>query len=164
MLTGVVGVMEVGNIMFVNALMEGAARDAARFGRTGQGTEAERLASIQAIIGSRTIGLVALGTAQVTTVTYNTFDDIGEPYFDTAPSNGQYDPGEFYIDINGNDAFDPDQGTAGVGGPSEIVVYRIAYDLPLLTGLVSHLIGKDGKMRLQATVPVANEPFNVAAP
>ena len=164
MLAGVVGVMEIGNVMFVNTLMEGAARDAARYGITGQGTETERLASIQSIIGNGTIGLVDLATAQVTTRKYASFDDIGEPYFDTSPANGQYDPGENYIDINNNAAFDPDTGTVGVGGPGEIVVYRIEYDLPLLTGFVSHLIGKDGKMKLAATVPVANEPFTVAAP
>ncbi len=163
MLTGVVGIMEIGNILFVNTLMEGAAGEAARYGLTGQHTEAERLANIQAIIGEHTIGLVDLGTALVTTTTYDNFDEIGEPYTDIAPSNGQYDAGEEYIDVNGNGAFDADAGTPGVGGAGQIVVYRIEYDLPLLTGLVSDLLGNDGKMKLRTAIPIVNEPFTVGA-
>ena len=164
MLTGVVGIMEVGNVLFVNTLMEGAAGEASRYGLTGRHTEAERLANIQLIIGDKTIGLVDLGTAQVTTTKYNNFSEIGEPYTDTAPTNGQYDVGEDYIDVNGNGSFDADAGTVCVGGPSEIVVYRIEYDLPLLTGLVSHLLGNNGKMKLKTAIPIINEPFTVVAP
>ena len=164
MLTGVVGVMEVGNILFVNTLMEGAAGQAARYGLTGQQTEAQRLANIQSIIGTNTISLVDMGTAQVTTTTYSSFGDIGEPYTDNAPANGQYDAGEDFIDINDNGTYDPDAGTPGIGGPRQIVVYRIEYDLPLLTGLLSHLLGNDGKMKVKTAIPIVNEPFLVAAP
>ena len=164
MITGVVGVMEVGNIVFVNSLMEGAAGEAARYGLTGQHTEAQRLDNIQTIIGAKTIGLVDLGTAQITTRHYDMFDEIGEPYTDDNPANGQYDAGEDFIDINNNGAFDADAGAPGVGGPGEIVVYRIQYDLPLLTGLLSNMIGQDGKMKVEATIPVVNEPFLVVAP
>ncbi len=164
MLTGVVGVMEVGNVLFVNSLMEGAAGEAARYGLTGQETEAQRLANIQSIIGTNTIGLVDLGTAQVTTTTYANFGDIGEPYTDDAPTHGQYDLGESFFDINNNGTFDPDAGTPGIGNPSEIVVYRIEYDLPLLTGLLSNLLGHTGKMKVKTAIPIVNEPFVVAAP
>lgn len=154
----VVGVMEIGMILGVQSLMEGAVRDAARFGVTGQ-DDAERLDIIGDIISNRTIGLVDLDEASVDVLTYGSFDDIGapEPFVDDAPFNGVYDSGESYTDINGNGQWDPDQGKKGAGDASEVVLYRILYEVPSLTGLIDHLIGG---ISLSASIAVRNEPWN----
>lgn len=155
----IVGVMEVGMILGVQSLMEGAVRDAARFGVTGQ-DDTERLEIIGDIIANRTIGLVDLDEAQVDILTYGSFDDVGapEPFVDAAPFNGVYDPGEAYSDINGNGQWDPDQGKKGAGASSEVVLYRILYDVPSLTGLIDHLLGG---ISLSASIAVRNEPWDV---
>lgn len=156
-----VAILEIGIMFFASALMEGAVREAARFGITGftpDGTSRE--AVILDRIQNDTLNLVRVGPDDIDILVYPDFEDIGaeEPYQDVAPANGSYDPGEPYTDINGNGQWDPDMGAPGVGGPGDVVLYRVTYDWPLLLGRFAHAVG-DG-IRLSATVAVRNEPFN----
>lgn len=97
----ILGTMEIGMVLSTEAPMEGAVRDAARFGVTGQ-DEAERLSIIQDIITDRTIGLVDTDGAQIDVLTYGSVDVIGapEPFINGPPFNGVYDVGESYTDVN----------------------------------------------------------------
>jgi Flp pilus assembly protein TadG len=159
----ILGVMVFGVILSTEALMEGAVRDAARFGVTGQ-NETERLQIIEDIVSERTIGLVDVDAAQIDVLTYGSFDVIGapEPFVDAAPYNGVYDPGETYTDINSNAQWDPDQGLASAGQSGEVVLYRITYDAPSMTGFLNHLIGGgDGVIQLVASIAVRNEPYDL---
>ena len=159
----ILGVMEFGMILSTEALMEGAVRDAARFGVTGQ-NETERLQIIEDIVSERTIGLVDVESAQIDVLTYGSFDVIGapEPFVDTSPFNGVYDPGETYSDINSNGQWDPDQGLASAGQSGEVVLYRITYDAPSMTGFLDHLIGgEDNAIQLVASIAVRNEPYEM---
>jgi len=162
LVAALVGLLELAMIMFVTTLMEGGLRESARFGITGfmpQGVSREQ--RILDIVAEHTIGLVDVAQAEMTTLVYPTFDDIGEsePYTDDAPANGAYDIGEAFVDINGNGQWDADMGASGAGAAGDIVVYTLAYDWPLLTGLLASFIGEDGKIRLAASVAVQNEPF-----
>ncbi len=157
-----VGLLELAMILFVTTLMEGGLREASRFGITGfipAGITREQ--RIRDIISEHTIGLVDVAQADITTIIYPDFGDIGqpEPYTDDGPANGAYDIGETFVDINGNGQWDADMGTSGAGGPGDIVVYNIAYDLELLTDLLDALIGENGAIRLSASAAVQNEPF-----
>lgn len=159
----ILGVMEFGMILSTEALMEGAVRDAARFGVTGQ-NETERLEIIENIISERTIGLVDVESAAIDVLTYGSFDVIGapEPFVDAAPFNGVYDAGEDYTDINSNGQWDPDQGLASAGQSGEVVLYRITYAAPSMTGFLNHLIGgDDNAIQLVASIAVRNEPYDV---
>ena len=159
----ILGTMEIGMVLSTEALMEGAVRDAARFGVTGQ-NEAERLAIIQDIIADRTIGLVDTDEAEIDVLIYGSFDVIGapEPFVDGPPFNGVYDVGESYTDINGNSQWDPDQGLASAGQSGEVVLYRVTYDAPSLTGFLNHLIGGDDNViQLVASIAVRNEPYDL---
>jgi Flp pilus assembly protein TadG len=162
LITTVVGIMEISMILIVSALIEGGLRDAARFGITGyvpQGTTRED--KIKSIIADATIGLVDMSQIDMQTLVYPSFADIGkpEPYTDTN-GNGQYDLGEPYTDINGNGQWDADMGAAGLGGPGEVVLYKVKYKLPTLTMLLTPFIGgEDGKINLSASIAVRNEPY-----
>lgn len=162
LITTVVGIMEISMILIVSALIEGGLRDAARFGITGyvpQGTTRED--KIKSIIADATIGLVDMSKVEVQTLVYPSFADIGkpEPYTDTN-GNGQYDIGEPFTDINGNGQWDPDMGAAGLGGPGDVVLYKVRYKLPTLTLLLVPVIGgDDGKINLSASIAVRNEPY-----
>ena len=94
---------------------------------------------------------------------YDSFDDIGEPepFTDQEPMNGAYDAGEPFSDTNGNGTWDADMGTAGVGGPGDVVVYTVSYDWPLLTGMLFSWMGTDGKVPLRASIAVRNEPYGM---
>lgn len=157
-----VGIIEVALILFVNVLMEGALRDAARFGITGFApANTDRATMIREIISGRTVGLIDMSKVKIETLIYQNFSDIGkpEPFTDQAPFNGSYDQGEPFVDVNGNGKWDPDMGAAGAGGPGAVVVYRVSYDWPILTGLMSPLLGSHGYVPLVVSTAVRNEPF-----
>ncbi|MCG8546014.1 MAG: pilus assembly protein, partial [Alphaproteobacteria bacterium] len=133
----IVGIMEFSMILFLNALLEGSLRDAARFGVTGftpAGVNREDV--IVDKISSATMGLVPITAANVTALAYSDFSEVGqpEPYIDDSPANGQFDAGEAYTDINGNGQWDADMGTPGLGGACDVVVYRLETEWPLLLG------------------------------
>lgn len=163
----VAGVLELALVMFVMTLSEGALREASRFSITGFTPPGmTREDRILEILGDHTIGLVDMTEATVTYKVYPSFDDIGkpEPFTDNAPANGSYDAGEAFQDINGNGQWDADMGAAGLGGPSEIVLYTIEFDWALLTPLVSPFMGTNGKMTMTSSVAVKNEPFSAPPP
>lgn len=162
----ITGIMEVAMVLGVSSLMEGGLRDAARFGITGYVPSGmTREEHIKSIIGDATIGLVDMNSANIQTLVYPSFGDIGQPEpWDDQNSNGTYDVGEPYNDINSNGQWDPDMGAAGLGGPGEIVLYKITYDLPLMTPLLSSIMGgSDGKVTLRASIAVRNEPYPATA-
>jgi hypothetical protein len=157
-----VGLMELSMVLFVNTLLEGGLRDAARFGVTGGvpagTTRADR---ILAIIDDRTIGLVDREEASITTRVYPSFDSVGkpEPFVDEPPFNGTYDAGEAWTDINANGQWDSDMGAAGLGGPGDIVLYTIDYDWQLMTGHLFDFLGIGGAVPLRASLIARNEPY-----
>ncbi len=160
----VIGIIEVAMILFVNVLLEGGVRDAARFGITGYSpVGTDRAAVIRDIIRRRSVGMIDMSKVRIETLVYQNFSDIGkpEPFTDQPPFNGTYDVGEPFVDVNGNSKWDADMGAAGVGGPGAVVVYRVSYDWPLLTGLLAPLLGDNGYVSLQASVAVRNEPFQL---
>ena len=157
-----IGVIEVGAMLFVNTLMEGALREASRFGITGNvppGVTREQ--AIRDIIAQHTIGVVDMDTVDITYKVYPSFEQIGgaEPFTDVN-TNGTWDEGEPYDDINENSEWDSDMGKEGLGDANEIVRYEIGYDWPLLTPLLSKAVSESGALRLHTTVTVRNEPYD----
>jgi Flp pilus assembly protein TadG len=160
----VAGLIEFAMVLFVSTLMEGGIRDASRYGITGYVPPGvTREDQIRNIIAKATIGLIDIAAAQLETKVYPSFNDVGkpEPLTDTN-GNGHWDVGENYTDTNGNGQWDKDMGVAGLGGPNDIVLYKISADWHILTPILRPIIGDT--MRLSASVAVRNEPYTVAAP
>ena len=160
-ITALMGIIEFSMILFVNSLLEGGLREAARFGLTGfEPSSLTREERILQIVEEHTHGLVDDSAAHLDTLVYPSFDSIGEPEpYTDENSNGQHDAGEPFMDVNGNNQWDPDMGAAGLGGPEDIVLYTIEYDWPLLNGLLTDFIGSGGTFPLRASVVVRNEPY-----
>lgn len=157
-----VAILELGMYLFVEALLEASVREAARYGITGQEAgAAAREARIEAILGERTLGLLDIDVDSVAIKVYDSFASIAEdePFTDTN-GNGTRDGGEPFQDRNGNGTWDADPGVPGVGGPRDIVVYRVTAEWHTFTPFLAHVFGDNGTMRLKASVPVLNEPFN----
>lgn len=153
--------IEVLMVLWVGAAMESALRSASRFGLTGWSPDGmDRKAAIMAIVSSRTMGLVTSANATIKTLVYADFAQIGtpEPFGDSYPYNHRYDPGESFIDVNGDGVYSADMGRAGEGGPGEVVLYTIEYRSPFLTPLQSW-IGGTGFTALKASAVVRNEPW-----
>jgi Flp pilus assembly protein TadG len=163
---------ELGMLMFNQAAIESAVREAARYGMTGQGTETERSAAILAIVDKYTYGLVDPADITITTEVYPTFADADtpEPFVD-ANGNGQWDSGETYTEVNGIAGHQDDMGEIGVGAMSEIVQYTIAYDwqmmiLPFITNMPFFPDGKmvdNSVVHFSAKMTIRNEPFPLPA-
>lgn len=157
------GTMEVGRVMFAQALLDGAVREAARYGITGQGTsQAGRLAVIENIVRERSLGFVDIEARELRTLVYRDFKSIGlaEPYLDGPPYDGQYNPGETFDDVNQNGFWDEDQGEPGIGRDGDVVVYSVEVSLPGMTRLLVEKLGEDEAFGLTTSIAVRNEPWD----
>jgi Flp pilus assembly protein TadG len=161
MLLFVIGIVEVAMVLFTWALLEGGVREAARYGITGYtlaGQTREQL--MRAIVGKYTVGMVDMSKVTVTSLTYKSFANIGQPEpFNDANHNGTRDAGETYTDVNGNGKWDADMGASGAGGPGDVVVYTVSYNWPLMTGYLAQQMGL--YIPLSASYAVRNEPWSV---
>lgn len=161
LITMTMGVMELAAVLIVNVLVEGGLREASRAGITGYVPAGQsRQDMILDLIEQHTLGLVTPATATIDIRVYPSFDSVGQPEpFADVNGNGNWDAGEEFNDVNGNGSWDADMGSAGLGGPGDVVHYRVAYDWKLLTGLLVPALSADGTIRLSATVVVRNEPY-----
>ena len=153
------GILEFSGILFAQTLLEGGARQASRFGITGAETAGiSREDMILQIIDDNAYGIIETNDIQMETLIYETFSAVGQPEpFEDANSNGTFDEGETFTDINGNAAWDEDQGAAGLGGPGDVVVYRLRYDWSIMIPIFTPFFGDS--VALDANVAVRNEPF-----
>lgn len=153
------GIFEFSGILFAQTLLEGGARQASRFGITGSSTaEVSRQDMILQIIEDNAYGVIDIDEIDMETLVYESFADVGQPEpFTDANSNGEFDEGEEFDDINGNSAWDEDMGLAGLGGPGDVVVYRLRYDWNLIIPFFEPFFGET--VSLDANVAVRNEPF-----
>ncbi|NJO36391.1 MAG: pilus assembly protein [Rhizobiales bacterium] len=153
------GIFEFSGILFAQTLLEGGARQASRYGITGAETaEVSREAMILQIIEDNSYGVIDVNDIVMDTLVYETFSDVGQPEpFTDANGNDAFDEGEEYDDINGNGAWDDDMGSAGLGGPGDVVVYRLRYDWAIMIPLFRPIFGDT--VALDANVAVRNEPF-----
>ena len=159
-----IGMFEVGALMFTQSTMEGGLREAARFGLTGRlvSDPEGRKDQILALIGKHTLNFVDMDTAVVTISPHGSFGDAGdeagpEPWVD-ANDNDTYDAGEDYTDLNGNSTWDATRDDPGQAG--EVVEYLVEYDYAPMTGFMSGMLGgEDGVVRLGASIVLRNEPW-----
>lgn len=152
-------IMEFSGIMFVQSLLEGAAREASRYGITGFTQEGvSRNEQIMQIIEDNSFGIIDVDELEMETLVYENFGDVGQPEpFTDENGNGVYDAGEPYNDVNGSGGWDEDMGAAGLGGPGDVVIYRLSYDWSIMVPLMRPFFGDS--INLQANIAVRNEPF-----
>ena len=157
-ITMLIGIIELGMLFLVSSSLENAVLASSRFGITGNTTDGTtREEIIRDVIEQNTYGLVPMEEVTIDTIVYDNFSDIGQPEpFADANGNGTFDTGESFTDVNGNGTFDTDVGLAGLGGPGDIVLYRIRYQIRSLTLLFDPFFTV---IDHSATVAVRNEPF-----
>ena len=162
MILFVVGIMEACGVLFAESLLEGGVREAARYGITGalpNSEETTREQEVVNIVNEHGIGFVVVTQDDVDTLVYPNFEAIGqpEPYSDLN-GDGDYDSGEPFTDMNCNGTWDDDMGTPGLGVGGEIVLYQVAIDYTMLTGLLDFAF-TGGSIPMRASVAVRNEPY-----
>lgn len=152
------GVFEFAIVMFVGSVLNSAVLDASRYGVTGSTVPGiSREQRILDIVSNRTFGLIDLNDVEISTLVYQSLEDIGVPEpFTDLDGNGSYTPGEPFTDVNGSGQWEADMGAAGLGGPGDLVVYRLEYAWGLLTPLLRPVIGV---VHHRASMVARNEPF-----
>jgi hypothetical protein len=160
----VCAIMEFSGVMFVQAILEGSAREASRYGLTGfTSGGVSREDQILAIVENNTYGIIDMDELEMDTLVYDSFADIGEPEpFTDENGNDVWDNDEPYTDINGNGTWDPDMGAAGLGGPGDVVIYRMSYNWDIMIPLFRPFFGDS--ITLQSNIAVRNEPFTPPPP
>jgi len=157
-ITLLIGVIELGMVFLVSGSLENAVLASSRFGITGNAPNGiTREDVIRDLIDTNTFGLVHQEEVLIDTIVYDNFSDIGRPEpFADSNGDGQWSDGESFTDVNGNGQYDTDVGLAGLGGPGDIVLYRIHYRISTLTALFDPFFRT---IDHSATVAVRNEPF-----
>ncbi|HRY22790.1 MAG: pilus assembly protein [Geminicoccaceae bacterium] len=153
----VLGIFEICLILFTSGSLQSAVASASRYGITGQAGDTDRLTAITEILRDRTFGFIDIEEADISTLVYPSFTEIGRPEpFTDQDGDATFDPGEPYEDINGSGGWDADMGSAGLGGPGDIVLYNVDYRSRLMNAFVAPLFGD---IRYTATIAVRNEPY-----
>lgn len=160
-----VGILEFAMLMVGETLLQSAVTDASRFGLTGRTLVGQTREQVIAdLVDSRTYGLIDPERLEFETLVYPSFDSVGRPEtFTDQNGNGAWDAGEPFVDINGNGQWDADMGAAGLGGPEDIVLYRVRYDWRMLTPMFRALFPPDGVIPMEASLAIRNEPFPAGA-
>jgi hypothetical protein len=102
------------------------------------------------------------GVASPLRITFRAFGDprvidTPEPFADTDPPNGRRDPGETFVDVNGNGVWDVDLSRAGLGGPGDFVTYEATMLQPIRHPVLQAALGAEIERAVVFTV--RNEPF-----
>ena len=154
----VCGGIETAITLFIGSSIESAVQEASRYGITGSEAGVSRADKVLAIVKDKTYGLLDMDKVKMDTLVYSSFADIGKPEpFVDQNGNKAYNSGEPWTDVNGNGKWDADMGKAGLGGPSDVVVYRLSYDWGIVTPMVQEVLGKT--VTHTSSIAVRNEPF-----
>lgn len=154
----VIGSIEMAINLFIGSSIESAVMEASRYGITGSEVGVSRADKVLEIVGERTYGLIDMEQVNMETLVYESFADIGKPEpFTDQDGNLAYNSGEPFVDVNGNGKWDEDMGEAGLGGPSDVVVYRLTYGWGIITPMMREVMGES--VTHVSSVAVRNEPF-----
>ncbi len=154
----IVGGIEMAIVLFIGSSIESAVMESSRYGITGTETGVSRADRVLEIVAAKTYGLLNMDEVHLDTLVYQSFADIGQPEpFTDENGNHVYDTGEPFIDVNGNGQWDPDMGAAGLGGPSDVVVYRLSYAWGIVTPVLRRILGESATY--VSSIAVRNEPF-----
>lgn len=154
----IIGSIEMAINLFIGSSIESAVMEASRYGITGTEAGVSRADRVLEIVGDRTYGLLDMDQVNMETLVYESFADIGKPEpFTDQNGNHLYNAGEPFVDVNGNGEWDADMGEAGLGGPSDVVVYRLSYDWGIITPTMRGILGDS--VTHVSSIAVRNEPY-----
>ena len=149
------GIFDLGQMLYIRAMLHGAVEQAARSGTT----ETADSDSADALVKAAVAPVAPNAAVTFSRLSYYDFTDVGRAEkFTDSDSDGQCDNGESYIDENGNGQWDTDVGVSGNGGADDIVVYTATVTYaPLFT--IPLLSRSSNTVTLSAKSVRKNQPF-----
>jgi Flp pilus assembly protein TadG len=160
------GMLDVGYMMYTKSLMQGALNDVSRqatvekpvFSSQGATVDAKIDAAIKARMGK----LVKGGTYTITKTSYYKFSGVGkaEKMTKDVNGNGKVDKNDCWEDVNKNNTFDTSTsaGTASPGGADDVVLYTVNVSRDRITPMAG-LIGMPAKYAISVKTLVRNQPY-----
>ncbi|MEN5053244.1 TadE/TadG family type IV pilus assembly protein [Brevundimonas naejangsanensis] len=144
------GILEIGLMLLVDAMVETAASDAARQVRTGQAQTQELTPEQFKDKFCAEMSLFSGDCGRRAFIDVRVLDDFSL----TDPSKAPPDP-------TSGDLFDPAGLKFEPGGPGERVLVRIWYEQPIITPVIAQAVSrtKDGRVMLTTTLAFRNEPY-----
>lgn len=122
-ITMLLGMLDLGHMMYGKSVLNGAVQEAAR----SASLETGDTAAADALIADRIAPVLRGASVETTRTSYFDFADIerAEDWND-ADNNGVCNDGESFADENGNGAWDDDVGVDGNGGANDVVIYTVS--------------------------------------
>jgi Flp pilus assembly protein TadG len=138
---------EFGYMLFVQSVLDNAARDAARLIRTGQAQQsADAQTTFQTLLCSEVGSLIGCGNILYQALVFNDWSDA-----QTSVNNG--------VTRNNTTGALISAGFSA-GTPTQILVVTVTYNYPFFTPWIGNLVGNGtGSAFLQSTVVFQNEPY-----
>lgn len=152
------GSFDLGYSIFMRSTLAGAVGDAARAATLE--TAPGNLNIIDDEVTSRMRRINSSAELSFERLSYFDFEDVAraETIINDANSNGKCDPGESFEDENGNGTWDADVGEIGIGGPRDIVLYRVTMEYPRIFPLYG-LLGQSQTGVMEYESVLKNQPY-----
>ncbi|MGB7374571.1 TadE/TadG family type IV pilus assembly protein [Pontixanthobacter sp.] len=154
-MTLLLGLFDLGQMAYANAILKGAVQDAAR--SSSLETSNTAAADMEVAAAVRAVAIDAV--VRSSRVSYFDFEDVDRPEsWNDEDGDGMCNDGEAYTDENRNGQWDEDIGKTGNGGAGDVVIYtvKIEYD-PLFPN--PFIPGGTSKRELSASSVKKNQPF-----
>jgi Flp pilus assembly protein TadG len=155
-LIALMGVFDLGHMMFTNALLEGAIQKAARNSTIQGATPAQIDARLVDVVDD----IVPGAQIQFSRSAYSNFSDVSQPEdYTDVDGDGACNNGEPFEDANGNGQWDSDRGRSGIGGARDAVLYKVTVSYLRVFPFAS-LVGASQNITTSAVTIVRNQPYN----
>lgn len=158
LLIALLGLLDLGYNMYTASILEGAIQAAAR-SSTLEGASAKTTAIDDAVTDA-VEDIAPKATIAFKRTAYPSFSSAGKPEdYDDNNHNNQCDKGEPFEDVNENSVWDADQGTAGLGGARDVVVYLVKVTYPRPFPIAS-MLGAPSTYTLNSKTVLTNQPWS----
>ncbi len=154
-MTLLLGIFDLGQLAYTQAILNGAVQDAARSSSLESGDTTVADTKVAAMVALSAPGI----TVATTRISYFDFADVERPEsWNDVDNSGDCNAGESYTDENGNGSWDEDVGVSGNGGAGDVVIYTVTatYD-PLFPN--PFMTGGSAARTLKASAVKKNQPF-----
>lgn len=150
------GLMDLGYHSYLASVLEGTVQKAARRATIGNQSEAQ----IDQYVRSQLTQFSRNATITINKTNYYQFSGIGKSEKLTldANSNGSWDSGDCYEDLNNDGTWQAVAGRSGLGGSDDIVYYKVTVDFPRLLPMTK-IMGWSNMSQASATTIMRNQPY-----
>lgn len=158
------GGLDLGYQSYVRSVLQGSLNDVARAGSMEapeltctEGTVEQR---IRCSIETKVNSIARNATYDIEMTNYFEFSGVGrsEKLVTDHDSNGVYDEGDCWEDLNENGQYDTDAGRDGVGRADDVVFYDVTVTMPRLLP-VGGLLGLPNEYTIAAQTAIRNQPY-----